>query len=301
MLAPVGWNNVEFFLDAESADRLGDALLAHGAVSVTVSDAQAGAFGEEAIFGEPGELLGLWRECKLAALLDEGAAVAEIVAAALETADLPPGTNYALQSVAEQDWVQVSKAQFKPLQTTPRLWVVPTWHTPPDPGAINLMLDPGLAFGTGSHPTTRLCLNWLEQNIRGGETVLDYGCGSGVLAIAAAKLGASAVYGVDIDPVALTVAASNAVVNGVRAHFTSPDNLPKMTADLVVANILANPLKLLAPILIGATRPGGRLALAGLLTSQAREVAACYATAIGLEVVAEDSDWVCLAGIKGGA
>ncbi|MDP2878068.1 MAG: 50S ribosomal protein L11 methyltransferase, partial [Sulfuricella sp.] len=176
--------------------------------------------------------------------------------------------------------------------------IIPTWHTAPDPSAINLILDPGLAFGTGSHPTTHLCLQWLERNILGGECVLDYGCGSGILAITALKLGAGRVLGVDIDPQAVLASRQNAEQNQAAAEFYLPDAAPKIQADVVVANILANPLKVLAPMLAQAVRPGGRIVLSGVLAPQAEETQAVYRQWFDIDIAGEVEGWVCLAGVK---
>jgi ribosomal protein L11 methyltransferase len=194
--------------------------------------------------------------------------------------------------------VRATQSQFKPVRVSRRLWVVPTWHTPPDPAAINLTIDPGLAFGTGTHPTTRLCLAWLDANLRGGESVLDYGCGSGILAIAALKLGAARAYGVDIDPAALLAARHNAMQNQVAAQFEAADRAAPEPVNIVLANILANPLKLLAPLLARATRAGGHLLLSGVLEPQAAEVGVVYQAWFDLDGEQHDEGWVLLHGIK---
>ena len=167
--------------------------------------------------------------------------------------------------IAEQDWVRQTQAQFGPIEIARGFWIVPSWSAVPDPGALNLRLDPGLAFGTGSHPTTRLCLEWLREHLAGGESVLDYGCGSGILAIAAAKLGADRVMGIDVDPQAVRASAHNARENDVDAAFVEPDALPAATYEVVVANILANPLIVLAPAIAQRVVAGGRIALSGIL------------------------------------
>ncbi|MDR0379046.1 MAG: 50S ribosomal protein L11 methyltransferase, partial [Candidatus Accumulibacter sp.] len=181
-----------------------------------------------------------------------------------------------------------------------RLWIVPSWHAAPDPRAIVLVLDPGMAFGTGSHPTTRLCLEWLERVMTPGSAVLDYGCGSGILGIAAARLGATNVLGVDIDPQAVATGRSNAARNGVDVRFDDAATRIDERFDLVVANILANPLRLLAPAICAHVRPGGRLALSGILSAQAEELIAVYAPWIPLAPAGEREGWVCLAGTKTG-
>jgi ribosomal protein L11 methyltransferase len=287
--------------DADAADDWGDVLLAAGALSVDVADPHAGTVDETPLFGEPGEETGRrWPTSRLVALFPAVADVAAALAAAAEAMSrpLPP---HEFTEVPDQDWVRATQAQFGPIRIADRLWIVPSWCTPPDPAAENLVLDPGLAFGTGSHPTTRLCLRWLTEALHGGESVLDYGCGSGILAIAAARLGAGRVVGTDIDPQAMDAATANAAANGVDARFLLPDALA--TADLppfdvVVANILANPLRLLAPALAQRTAPGGRVVLSGVLAAQADEVAATYADWFNIGTWADDEGWVALAGTR---
>ncbi len=199
----------------------------------------------------------------------------------------------------DQDWVRATQSQFGPIEITPALWIVPSWSAPVTPGALNLVLDPGLAFGTGSHPTTSLCLQWLAATPLAGARVLDYGCGSGILAIAAAKLGAREVTGTDIDAQALVASRENAVRNAVTARFVGPDALPPAAQyDIVVANILANPLMVLAPALAQRVRPGGAIVLSGVLAVQATEVAACYAPWFRIGVWKEEDGWVALAGTR---
>jgi ribosomal protein L11 methyltransferase len=200
--------------------------------------------------------------------------------------------------VAARDWVRETQSQFAPIRIGARLWIVPSWCAPADASAINLTLDPGLAFGTGSHPTTRLCLEWLVDAAVDGARVLDYGCGSGILAIAAAKLGAAQVDGVDVDPQAIRASADNARANGVDARFMLADALPLTRADVVVANILANPLILLAPALAARVRDGGRIALAGILVPQAAAVQDAYAPWFTLAPWREHDGWVLLAGTR---
>jgi len=194
--------------------------------------------------------------------------------------------------------VRLSQSQFEPIRISDKLWIVPSWATPPDPHAVSLVLDPGLAFGTGSHPTTRLCLQWLERTVRGGERVLDYGCGSGILAITALRLGAREALAVDVDPLALDVARANAARNGVDVRFDNTETTPDFQADLVVANILASPLILLAPLLAGYMSKGGRIALSGILEAQAKEVMNAYAPWFAICVSASDEGWVLLEGLR---
>lgn len=285
--------------DARVADALGDALLAHGAESVSVEDANAGSADEAPLYGEPGEGVPLaWPQSLIKALCAQGTDPARIIAAACAQAGLASPPPFRVESVADEDWVRRSQAQFEPIRISDRLWIVPSWATAPDAQAVNLVLDPGLAFGTGSHPTTRLCLRWLERTVRGGERILDYGCGSGILAIAALRLGAREALGVDIDPLALVAARANAARNRVDARFVNTETVPDFQADLVAANILANPLILLAPLLARSTGAAGRIALSGILESQAQEVTAAYAPWFALRVGASDAGWVLLEGAR---
>ena len=287
------WVSVALETDAAHAEALSDALMAAGAISASVEDALAGTELETPQFGEPGSpTTPLWGKSRVVALFEPAADLRERVAAARNEARLAVPADIAFDEVAEQDWVRLTHSQFDPIRISGRLWIVPSWHVAPDPAAINLELDPGLAFGTGSHPTTQLCLEWLEANVCPGVSVLDYGCGSGILGIAALKLGAGEALGVDIDPAALTAAAANAARNGVTMRLASSSAPLGETFDRVVANILANPLMLLAPLLTARLKPGGRLALSGVLASQAAQVIAAYAPHIALQVGAAHEGWV---------
>ena len=289
--------SLRFDVDAGAADAWSDALLDAGALSVDVSDPYAGARAEVAVYAEPGATAQWWPLSRIAALFPADADADRALAAAAAGLGLalPPAER---AQVPEQDWVRVTQAQFGPIRIDDGLWIVPTWSPPPEPAALNLVLDPGLAFGTGSHPTTRLCLQWLREAVRGGERVLDYGCGSGILAIAAARLGAGIVTGTDIDPQAIAASRANAGANGVVATFDVPGGLDPAPADLVVANILANPLIVLAPLLAGRTVPGGRLALSGILADQAEDVIAAYAPWFTLAAWRTADGWVLLAGAR---
>jgi len=295
------WVSVALETDAAHADALSDALLAAGAISVSVEDALAGTDLETPQFGEPdasggGPATPLWSESRVMALFDPGDDLIGRIAAATVAAGIDDLPEIELEDVPEQDWVRLTQAQFDPIRVNQRLWIVPSWHAAPDPDAINLILDPGLAFGTGSHPTTFLCLQWLSETLRGGETVLDYGCGSGILGIAAAKMGAASVLGVDIDDNALSAARDNAANNAVTLQLRHSKEALDEGFDIVVANILTNPLCVLAPLLAGRIAPGGRIALAGVLASQTDQVVAAYAPLIALRVGAERDGWVRLEG-----
>jgi ribosomal protein L11 methyltransferase len=292
------WLAATLTADADRGEALSDALLAAGAISVETTDADAATALEHAVFAEPHTPCVRWEHVKISALFAEHADVAAHVAGALEAAGCDPSQGYTLEHIADQDWVRSTQSQFQPVRVAQRLWVVPTWHAAPDPAAINLVIDPGLAFGTGTHPSTRLCLAWLEAHLHGGESVLDYGCGSGILAIAAMKLGAAHAVGVDIDPAALLAARHNAMQNEVTARFAAPDHPLAETFDVVLANILAHPLKLLAPLFARATRGGGRVVLSGILESQAAEVRRAYAHGFEMGTTLHEDEWVLLEGVR---
>ncbi|SDP54285.1 [LSU ribosomal protein L11P]-lysine N-methyltransferase [Ralstonia sp. 25mfcol4.1] len=284
----------------DQAEAWSDALFDLGALSVSVEDADADTPDEQPLFGEPGlEPTRLaWNRSRVVALFDEETDPALVVTAAANALKVDPVPQFVLRSVEDQDWVRLTQSQFEPIRVGEKIWVVPSWHDAPEPDAVILELDPGLAFGTGSHPTTRLCMQWLEQNVQAGETVLDYGCGSGILAIVAKKLGAGETIGIDIDPNAVEASRYNAERNHVEASFALPASVSDATYDLVVANILSNPLKLMAAMLSARVRPGGRLVLSGVLERQADEVAAAYAPWLAMSVWRSEEGWVCLHGTR---
>jgi ribosomal protein L11 methyltransferase len=295
------WLSITLDLDGTRAEAVSEALVEAGALSVSMEDAQAGGPGEDAQFGEPDSSPPRpWRRTRLVALAEPGADAAEMVGRAARDCGIEAPA-FAVGRVEDDDWVRRTQAQFAPLRCGERLWIVPSWHAAPDPGALNIRLDPGLAFGTGSHPTTRLVLAWLERSVRGGERVLDYGCGSGILALAAARLGAREVAATDLDPLALEATASNARANGVAVGVAAPESVPAGTFDIVVANILANPLIALEPVLAARTRRGGRLALSGILAAQAAEVLAAYAADFDCAAGAAEDGWVLVEGRRRGA
>lgn len=272
------------------SDALSDDL---DALSVSVEDADAGTEAEQALFGEPGMPAPRpgWDRSTLRALFEDEAA-AERAATLLLAQDWTEGLSLqALEPVAEQDWVRITQSQFGPVEITPSFWIVPSWHVPPEAAERVIRLDPGLAFGTGTHPTTRMCLRWIAAHARPWSRVLDYGCGSGILAIAAALHGAAAVDAVDIDPAAVDSTRANASANGVSLTPGLPDAAGG-TYPLVLANILATPLKLLAPLLAGFVAPGGSLVLAGILERQADELKAAYAPFLTLEVSDREDGWI---------
>jgi ribosomal protein L11 methyltransferase len=297
----VGYVALRFDTGADSADAWADAMMNFGALSVDIGDPSAGTAAETPLYGEPGTPAATWWPVSRLTVLfplgaDPGSTLAS--AAAAIDAPVPPHETWA---VPEQDWVRATQAQFAPIHVADRLWIVPSWCEPVDPTAVNLILDPGLAFGTGSHPTTRLCLRWLACELVPGESVLDYGCGSGILAIAAGRLGAGRLVGTDVDPQAIAASVANAESNAVTATFVLPDALAAADPrpfDVVIANILANPLVLLAPALATRVRVGGRVVLSGILTPQAGEVIATYARWFNMDVWQEDEGWVALCGVR---
>jgi ribosomal protein L11 methyltransferase len=281
---------------AEEVDPLSDALLDAGALSVGCEDARAEPAAEAPPFDGSGESVS-WVRVRLTALCKAQPEPEQLLLRACNRAGIAVPV-HELRPVPDEDWVAKSREQFGPIRVSSRLWIVPTWRQAPEPDAINLVLDPGIAFGTGAHPSTRLCLQWLERSIAGGETVLDYGCGSGILTIAALKLGARRAVGVDIDPDAVGTARANARRNDVAGEFLEACAPLTFTADVVIANILANPLKVLAPMLASRCRHGGRIALSGILSDQASEVESCYSPWIAFATPAEAEGWVCLSGVK---
>ncbi len=294
----MSWLSITFALPQAHADAFGDALMEQGAISVNVEDADEGTAAEQPIFGEPGAESGLWNQCRLLALFAPDADVPQAMAAAAHAIGIetPPFQQSTLDDV---DWVARNREQFQPIEISPRVWIVPTWHEAPDTGAINIRLDPGAAFGTGSHPTTRLCLQWLEKTLAmPAKLVIDYGCGSGILAIAAMKFGAARAIGVDIDLQAVETARFNAEQNQVSVAFQDSESALTERGDIVVANILANPLRVLAPLLAAHTAGGGRLALAGILDEQATEIIEIYSPWFDLTVWKSEEGWSCLAGVR---
>ncbi|MGF6756491.1 50S ribosomal protein L11 methyltransferase [Paraburkholderia sp. GAS42] len=287
-------------LEREHAEDLSDALLDLGALSVSVEDADADTPDEQPLFGEPGLTpeRTAWQRSRVIALLAAEHDPAVLLAAASNQLGLAATPSFTVREVEDQDWVRLTQSQFDPISIGERIWVVPSWHDAPDPDALVLELDPGLAFGTGSHPTTRLCMEWLEQNVEKDQSVLDYGCGSGILAILAKKCGANPVVGIDIDPQAVESARQNSERNRAKVTYGLPDACPAGEFDIVVANILSNPLKLMASMLASKVKPGGRIALSGILARQADEVARVYERWIDISVWREHEGWVCLTGTR---
>ena len=292
----MAWQRVGLVVAGERAEALAEALEAEGAVSTDLADADAGTPDESPVFGEPGAEMAPWPRCRVTALFPAEAPLDRAIESALAAAGAESLDAASIDRLEDADWVAQTQRQFTPIRAGERLWIVPTWHEAPDPQAINIVLDPGAAFGTGSHPTTRLCLQWLELHVRAADTVLDYGCGSGILAIAAMKLGAREALAVDVDPLALETAQYNATRNGVRLAILDAHAPLPHASRITVANILANPLRMLAPLIAAHTQPGGAIALSGILEDQAADVIEAYAPWARLECAARESGWVLLAG-----
>jgi ribosomal protein L11 methyltransferase len=277
----------------DRVDLLSDALDALDALSVSVEDADAQTPAEQALFGEPGmpPPKDGWQRSRMVALFAQEAQAQEAVAL-LSAQDFFEGCQIlGVQLVADQDWVRLTQSQFAPVEITPDFWIVPTWHEPPAQARQIIRLDPGLAFGTGTHPTTRMCLRWIAQHGVQDQRVLDYGCGSGILAIGAAKYGAAQIDAVDIDDAAVTSTELNAQANNVHLQAGLPDKAQGLY-QTVLANILATPLKVLAPLLCAHVAPTGSLVLAGILERQADELKAAYAPWIALEVADSEDGWI---------
>ena len=292
----MSWQSVTLTVSGKDVEALSEALLEAGALAIDLSDADAGTVAEQPAFADPTAANRPWERSKLNALFATGSDVGGALAQAFRVAGVERPLEIERGELAERDWVRLTQAQFKPIRISARLWIVPSWEAAPDLQAVNITLDPGVAFGTGSHATTRLCLQWLDANIRGGESVLDYGCGSGILAIAAARLGAAQVSGIDIDPQAILAARANAMQNRVAAAFHAPGACSQLDCDVVLANILAAPLITLAPLLASASRPNGFIVLSGVLESQADEVLHAYARWYAMAAPISDEGWVLLAG-----
>lgn len=298
-----GWREVIIEVGREDAEPWSDALIEAGALSVQADDADAESPDEQPLYGEPGmpaaqpSTVPGWNRTVLSALIEETDDPAALLQAAADALGRAAPAALQVRTVADRDWVALTQSQFDPIDIGDRLVITPSWHTS-DSGRIAIVLDPGLAFGTGSHPTTRLCLQWLERSMPAGARIIDYGCGSGILAIAAARLGAREVVGIDIDPQALIATRDNALRNQVAVTVQGSDAPAPAPAQVVVANILSSPLKLLAPVLIDLVQPGGHLVLSGVLERQIDEVAQAYAPRMMLHTDAVAEGWACLVGIK---
>ncbi|WP_263082181.1 50S ribosomal protein L11 methyltransferase [Endozoicomonas sp. Mp262] len=289
------WIQIRLDTTSDHAESLEDLLMETGASAVTLQDAK-----DQPLFEpEPGSTP-LWRHTIVIGLFDAHADMDAVTAFLKEHSQLTPFPSYKIEIVEDKDWEREWMTHFHPIQFGSRLWVCPSWKEVPEPDAVNLMLDPGLAFGTGTHPTTALCLEWLEkQETMEGSQVIDYGCGSGILAIASLLLGAENVTGVDLDPQALEATIDNAQRNKIapeRLKVYLPEDFPEVQAEIVVANILAGPLVSLAPRLAGLVKPEGKLALSGILAEQAEEVLHAYSPWFDLEPPVIQDGWVLISG-----
>ncbi|WP_419813026.1 50S ribosomal protein L11 methyltransferase [Bacterioplanoides sp.] len=295
----MSWIQIRVHAQRNQVNSVEDTLMANGALSVTLQDDADQPILEPELGTTP-----IWDETQIIGLFDANQN-SEVLLENLRTfyhnasgQDLP---NHKLEILEDKDWIRAWMEDYHPMQFGERLWVCPSWQKPPQPDAVNLMLDPGLAFGTGTHPTTDLCLQFLDQEVQGGELVVDYGCGSGILGIAALLLGSKEMVGVDIDPQALTATRDNAGRNNISDDLYDvflPEKTPQVEGDIMVANILAGPLQSLAPDIARLTRSGGKLALSGLLAEQAEEVSQCYSQWFDMQPAKQLGDWVLLTGTK---
>ena len=291
----MSWLQLRLTITPEQAEPMEDLLLGLGAVSVTFMDAE-----DQPIFEPDLGTTPLWQNTHLLALF-EADTERQLLIGQLRQVWRQPVPEYQFEDIADQDWERSWMDNFQPMRFGQRLWIVPSWHEAPEPDAVNLLLDPGLAFGTGTHPTTALCLEWLDGQELQGVQAIDFGCGSGILAIAALLLGASRVVGTDIDPQALEASRDNAQRNQLadeRFPLYLPAAMPAQPADLLVANILAGPLVSLAPQLTDLVRPGGRIALSGILAEQTDEILTAYKGAFELDPVAEKDGWIRVSGVR---
>ena len=289
----MAWLQIHIPSDAGQAEPLQDLLSELGAQAVTCTDAA-----DQPIFEPPPGATPLWQQTVVTALFDEDTD-ADLLRAAIETT-LGALADFHHEIVEDQPWERAWMDDFKPMRFGQRLWIVPSWSEAPDPQAVNIRLDPGLAFGTGTHETTSLCLSWLDSANITGKVVLDFGCGSGILAIAALLLGAESAVGCDLDPQALLATHDNATCNGVAGRLSCylPDAMPAGDYDLVLANILAGPLVELAPVLTRYCRHGGELVLSGILADQAESVRSAYRDHCELSAVVQKNDWVRIHGVR---
>ncbi len=290
----MAWIQINTTVAEPLAEPLSDAFMEANAASVTFQDAK-----DQPIFEPDLGTTPIWQQTKVVALFDAEVDSQRIIEQLSHSMPDVPSTSYKVEQLEDKDWVRAWMDQFTPMQFGQNLWIVPSWATPPNPDAVNLMLDPGLAFGTGTHPTTAMCLTWLDQHPPKGLTVIDYGCGSGILALAAQKLNAASVSGTDIDPQAITASKQNAERNQEQIEFALVDNFYSDPTDLLIANILAGPLKILSTEFDRLLKPGGTLVLSGLLANQADELIEHYRT-IGIELTTfeQQEEWGLLAGQK---
>jgi ribosomal protein L11 methyltransferase len=289
------WQQIRVRASESSANAVEEALLELGAISVTLQDGE-----DQPVFQVELGSTPIWQNTIVVGLFEHDAPI-ELISAALRNASLAEPNAITVETVEDADWERVCMQDFKPMRFGERVWICPTWETPPHADAVNIMLDPGLAFGTGTHPTTSLCLEWLDRQDLKGLDVIDYGCGSGILAIAAALLGAKNVVAVDNDPQAIAASQSNRDINGVSPEVMKvylPHACPPAPADVLVANILSGPLKELAPILMALVKPGGKIILSGVLSEQALELSTSYETSFTMFPPVVTDNWVRIEGTR---
>ena len=299
----MAWLLLKIDATEQNADLISDALMNIGALSASIEDANADTAAEQAIFGEPSSQdiqyppPGIWQQNIVTAMFDESIDLDAVVQILRQETGIA-SFQFKTEIIAEQDWVRATQAQFDPIKITDKLWIVPTWHVAPNSDAVNIVLDPGLAFGTGSHPTTSLCLEWLTEQTLNSRSVLDYGCGSGILAIAAKKLDAAQVVGVDIDAQAIIASGYNAQQNQVNIEFYDANDFSHQQFDLVVANILSSALMVLAPALAKYCKNSGKLALSGILEAQVESLITRYSEWFNMDYPKQKDAWILLTGTK---
>ncbi|MDH3325338.1 MAG: 50S ribosomal protein L11 methyltransferase [Gammaproteobacteria bacterium] len=291
----MSWIQLTFLTSAEVAEKLSDLMHDYGAVAVTLKEG-----GAEEIFEPPIGETPLWQDTQVVGLFEGDQSIETTLSLIKQNLALDDFPEYQQTRIEDQDWERAWLADFKPMQFGKKLWIVPSAYEPVDKDAVNIFLDPGLAFGTGTHPTTALCLAWLDEHKVIGQDVIDYGCGSGVLGIAAAKLGAKMISAVDIDPQAITATDANSEKNNVAENIESylPESFPEKAADLLLANILANPLMDLAEHFAELLKDSGQVVLSGILEEQAEDVLAVYRQYFNMGPVVTLDGWVMLQGKK---
>jgi len=291
----MAWIQIRINANAATADAVSDLLMEAGSASVTFIDAK-----DTPIYEPKIGTVEFWADTTVIGLFEANHDMNEVIALLKRHDEINESLVYKIEQLEDKDWEREWMDNFHPIQFGEKLWICPSWRDIPDPDAVNVLLDPGLAFGTGTHATTALCLKWLESQDLTGKTVVDFGCGSGILGIAAIKLGAERMIGIDIDPQALEASLDNANRNGVadKLEVYLPENQPEFTADIVVANILAQPLRELHSVILGLLKPSGKIAMSGILEEQAQSVADIYAPFIELDEIAIEGDWTRVSGTK---
>ena len=294
----MSWTNLIVQTNKQEVDSISDFLIELGAISTSIEDTNLNQNNEELIFGEPhNQSQQFWKNNTVQALFEKTIDI-ELIKASLKNKFNSINLSFSISDIQDQDWVKLTQSQFLPIHIHDKLWIIPTWHRQELKNGINLILDPGLAFGTGSHPTTHLCIEWLIDNVKKNNQILDYGCGSGILAIAAKKIGCKSALGVDIDPQALIASKDNAKLNNVNIEFIESSEPIEIKADLIVANILSSALSVLAPVLASYCRPGGIIALSGILETQEKKIKVIYQEWFDIIGVTKREGWVCISAVR---